>query len=140
MARPGECPTRDAAILGGVIVPVAWVLGLASLAWALWCAVSGLVDQAPTYYHRLGLVGIEVVALAQAVIAVVLLVVQGGRTGGAVAEIVGYLIALLVVLPIGAALAYGERNRYGSVVLAIAGFTVAVLVLRTTQVWEATGA
>ena len=123
-----------------MIVPVAWVLGLASLAWALWCAVSGLVDQAPTYYHRLGLVGIEVVALVQAVIAVVLLVVQGGRAGGAVAEIVGYLIALLVVLPIGAALAYGERNRYGSVVLAIAGFTVAVLVLRTTQVWEATGA
>ena len=56
----------------------------------------------------------------------------------AVAEIIGYLIALVVVLPVGAALAHGERTRYGSVVLAVAGFTMAVLVLRTTQVWEAT--
>ncbi|WP_018335078.1 hypothetical protein [Actinomycetospora chiangmaiensis] len=122
-----------------MIVLLAWVLGVAGLGWALWCGVSALVDQAPTYYHRLALVALEVLALAQVVIAVVLLVVAPGRSAGAVAEIVGYLIALLVVLPIGAALAYGERNRYGSVVLAIAGVTFAVLVLRTTQVWEVTG-
>ncbi len=121
-----------------MIVLLAWVLGVAGLGWALWCGVSALVDQAPTYYHRLGLVALEVLALVQAVIAVVLLVVSPGRSAGAVAEIVGYLIALLVVLPIGAALAYGERNRYGSVVLAIAGVTLAVLVLRTTQVWQVT--
>ena len=122
-----------------MIVLLAWVLGLAGLGWALWCGVSAAVNQAPTYHHRLALVGLEVLALVQAVIAVVLLVVAPGRSAGAVAEIVGYLIALLVVLPIGAALAYGERTRYGSVVLAIAGVTFAVLVLRTTQVWEVTG-
>jgi hypothetical protein len=121
-----------------VIIPIAWVLGVAALAWALWCGVSAIVDQAPTYHHRLALLVLEVVALLQAVLAVVLLVVQGGRTVGAVAEIVGYLIALVIALPVGAALAYGERTRYGSVVLAIAGVTLAVLVLRTTQVWEAT--
>jgi hypothetical protein len=122
----------------GVIIPVAWVLGVAALAWALWCAVSAVVDQAPSYWHRLTLLGLEVVALLQALVAVVLLIVQGGRGTGAVAEIVGYLIAVVIALPIGAALAYGERSRYGSVVLAIAGVTLAVLVLRTTQVWEAT--
>lgn len=121
-----------------MIIPIAWVLGVAALAWALWCAVSALFGQAPTYWHRVSLLGIEVVALLQVVIAVVLLFVQGGRGAGAVAEIVGYLIAVLVALPIGAALAHGERTRYGSVVLAIAGVTLAVLVLRTTQVWEAT--
>lgn len=121
-----------------MIVPLVWVLGVAALVWALWCAVSALVDQAPTYWHRLALLVIEVVALLQAVLAVVLLIVQGGRSGGAVAEIVGYLIALVIALPVGAALAYRERTRYGSVVLGIAGFTLAVLVLRTTQVWVAT--
>ena len=121
-----------------MIIPIAWVLGVAALAWALWCGVSAIVDQAPTYHHRLALLVLEVVALLQAVLAVVLLVVQGGRTAGAVAEIVGYLIALVIALPVGAALAYGERTRYGSVVLAIAGVTLAVLVLRTTQVWEYT--
>ena len=121
-----------------MIIPIAWVLGVAALAWALWCGVSAIVDQAPTYHHRLALLVLEVVALAQALLAVVLLIVQGGRTVGAVAEIVGYLIALVIALPVGAALAYQERTRYGSVVLAIAGVTLAVLVLRTTQVWEAT--
>jgi hypothetical protein len=123
--------------MDGVIIPVAWVLGVAALAWALWCAVSAAVDQAPTYGHRLTLLGLEVVAVVQSLVAVVLLIIQGGRGAGAVAEIVGYLIAVVITLPIGAALAYGERTRYGSVVLAIAGVTLAVLVLRTTQVWEA---
>lgn len=121
-----------------MIIPVAWVLGVAALCWTLWCAGSAAVGQAPTYHHRLVLVGLEAVALLAALVAVVLLVVRGGRTVGGVAEIVGYLIALLVVLPVGAALAHGERTRYGSVVLAVAGFTLAVLVLRTAQVWEVT--
>jgi hypothetical protein len=124
--------------MDGVIIPVAWVLGVAALAWALWCAVSAAADQAPTYGHRLTLLGLEVVAAVQSLVAVVLLIVAGGRGAGAVAEIVGYLVAVVITLPIGAALAYGERSRYGSVVLAIAGVTLAVLVLRTTQVWEAT--
>lgn len=111
---------------------------VAALAWALWCALSAAFGQAPTVRHRLGVVVLEVAALVVAVVAVVLLIAQGGRGATAVAEIVGYLIATVVVLPIGAALAHGERSRYGSVVLAIAGFTLAVLVLRTQQVWEAT--
>ena len=121
-----------------MIVGLAVALLVASLAWALWCAVSAGVGQAPTYHHRLALVVLEAVVLVQAVIAVVLLVAQGARTGGAVAEILGYLISTVVALPIGAGLAHGERTRYGSVVLAIAGVTLAVLVLRTNQVWEVT--
>ena len=123
-----------------MIVPVVVAVIVAALAWALWCLVSAALDQAPTVRHRLGLVVLEVVAVLQALVAVVLLVVQGGRSGTGVAEIVGYLIASVVVLPIGAALAHGERTRYGSVVLAVAGLTLAVLVLRTGQVWEQTRA
>ncbi|MEJ2885463.1 hypothetical protein [Actinomycetospora aeridis] len=115
------------------------VLALA-LAWALWCAVSAVVGQAPTVRHRIGLLVLEAVALVVALVIVVGLVVEGGRTTGAVVEIVGYLVAVLAVLPIGAALAHGERTRYGSVVLAVAGVTLAVLALRTGQVWAVTGA
>ena len=121
-----------------MIQPVAVGIIVAALAWALWCLVSAAVGQAPTVRHRLGLVALEVLAVLQAVVAVVLLVVQGGRTGAGVAEVVGYLIASVIVLPIGAALAHGERTRYGSVVLGIAGFTLAVLVLHTGQVWGQT--
>ena len=111
------------------------VLALA-LAWALWCAVSAALGQAPTVRHRIGLLVLEAVALVQALVLVVGLFVEPGRSAGAVVEIVGYLIATLVALPIGAALAHGERTRYGSLVLAVAGITLAVLSLRTGQVWS----
>lgn len=115
------------------------VLALA-LAWALWCAVSAALGQAPTVRHRIGLLVLEAVALLQALVLVVGLFVEPGRSAGAVVEIVGYLIATLVALPIGAALAHGERTRYGSLVLAVAGITLAVLSLRTGQVWTVTRA
>jgi hypothetical protein len=121
-----------------VIVGLTLVVLALALAWALWCAVSAAVRQAPTIRHRIGLLVLEAAALVQALVLVVGLVVQGGRTTGAVVEIVGYLVATLVVLPIGAALAHGERTRYGSIVLAVAGVTLAVLSLRTGQVWAVT--
>jgi hypothetical protein len=121
-----------------VIVGLTLGVLVLALAWALWCAVSAAVGQAPTIRHRVGLLVLEAAALVQALVLVVGLVVQGGRTTGAVVEIVGYLVATLVVLPIGAALAHGERTRYGSIVLAVAGVTLAVLSLRTGQVWAVT--
>jgi hypothetical protein len=123
-----------------VIVGLTFVVLALALAWALWCAVSAVVGQAPTFGHRVGLLVLEAVALVMSLVIVVGLVVEGGRTTGAVVEIVGYLAAVLAVLPIGAALAHGERTRYGSVVLAVAGVTLAVLALRTGQVWAVTGA
>jgi hypothetical protein len=123
-----------------VIVGLTFAVLALALAWALWCAVSAVVGQAPTIRHRIGLLVLEAVALVQALVLVVGLFVEPGRSAGAVVEIVGYLIATLVVLPIGAALAHGERTRYGSVVLAVAGITLAVLSLRTGQVWTVTRA
>jgi hypothetical protein len=123
-----------------VIVGLTFAVLVLALAWALWCAVSAALGQAPTIRHRIGLLVLEAVALVQALVLVVGLFVEPGRSAGAVVEIVGYLIATLVVLPIGAALAHGERTRYGSVVLAVAGITLAVLSLRTGQVWTVTRA
>ena len=123
-----------------MIVGLTVVLLALALAWALWCLVSAAVGQAPTVRHRIGLLVLEGVALVVALVMIVGVIVEGGRSAGDVLEIVGYLVATLVVLPIGAALAHGERTRYGSVVLAIAGVTLAVLALRTGQVWTVTRA
>ena len=121
-----------------MVVAVASVLIAASLGWALWCAGSAVIGQAPTMRHRLGLVVLEVAAILVALAGAVAVLVIGGRPGTAVVEILGYLIAVVVALPIGAGIAQGERTRYGSIVLAVAGVTLAVLVLRTYQVWENT--
>ena len=121
------------------MIPVAsTVVMVAALAWTLWCAVSALVGQAPTMYHRLGLAVLQGVAVVYAVALVVALITEGGRGGPGIAEILGYLATALLTLPVGAWLAQGERTRWGSAVFAIAGFTLAVLVLRMSQLWETT--
>ena len=47
----------------------------------------------------------------------------------------GYLLAALVVLPLGFAWSLAERSRGATAVLAVVGVTEAFLVLRATQIW-----
>lgn len=89
---------------------------------------------------RAALVGaavVELVALAQVVVAVVLLV--RGERPTEVATFVGYLAATLVVLPIGAWWAKGDPSRAGAVVLGVACLVLPVLVARLQQIWAVTG-
>jgi hypothetical protein len=48
---------------------------------------------------------------------------------------IGYVVASLLVLPIGAALAIMERSRWGSVIVGVASLVIAVVILRLRQVW-----
>ncbi len=52
---------------------------------------------------------------------------------------VGYLLGVLVVLPIGVVWSLGEKSRSGTAVLLVATGVVPVLILRLQQIW-ATGA
>lgn len=62
------------------------------------------------------------------------------RTDRAVdgATFVGYLVAVVLVLPFAVSWAASERSRWGTGVLVIGCLTVAVLVLRLTQIWAGT--
>ena len=71
----------------------------------------------------------------------VLLVVAASRSatptcGGAAAiTFFGYLLAGLVLLPIGFAWSLAERSRGATAVLAVVGLTQAFVVVRALQVW-----
>ena len=72
---------------------------------------------------------------------VVLLVVAavqvGGQdlSGGRLVTLFGYLVAGLVLLPIGFAWSLAERSRGATAVLMIAGLAQAFVVVRAMQVW-----
>ena len=59
---------------------------------------------------------------------------RAGRVG---ASFVGYLLGLVLVPPLGAFWALGERSRAGTVVLVLLGVVVPVLLLRLDQIWTA---
>ena len=77
----------------------------------------------------------EVAVLVQLVVGVVQLVV----TENDVDEVlfVGYLVGLLVALPIGAFWSLAERSRAGTGVVLLAALTVVALELRLADIWAA---
>ena len=48
----------------------------------------------------------------------------------------GYLIGLLLLLPIGTWWSLGDRSRGGTAVLLVAVVTLAAMVLRLSQIWD----
>lgn len=83
-----------------------------------------------------GLALLELGLVAQALIGLVQ-VVTADRDLPAF-TFIGYLVGVLVILPIGFVWAIGEKSRSGTAVLLIAVGVVPVLILRLEQIW-ATG-
>ena len=115
--------------------PLPLVLIYASLAFAL--VVLGYVALART--PDWGLLGFAGVIEAGALVLLVVAGVQVGDTdlsGGRVVTLFGYLLAGLVVLPIGFVWSLAERSRGATAVLAVTGLTQAFVIVRTLQVWS----
>ncbi len=77
----------------------------------------------------------EVAVLVQLVVGVVLLVGTDHDVDAVL--FVGYLVALLVALPLGAFWSLAERSRAGTGVVLLAALTVVALELRLVDIWAA---
>ncbi len=109
------------------------VLVLAAVLGA-WAAVAAALGLAPPRRLLQGLLGLQLVLLAQ-------LAVVGYRLAQAVrpaetGAFVGYLVLSLLLLPGGLALTVDEPSRYGTLVLAVAAVTLAVVELRMDATWS----
>ncbi|MCM3882597.1 hypothetical protein [Frankia sp. R82] len=104
---------------------------------AVACLVQVLRDRPVGVGLLVGAGGCELALVAQAVAAVVKLI--GGEQAGEPAVFVLYLIASVVVLPIGVWWTLGERSRWGSAVLGVAFLAAAMVVVRLGQVWASAG-
>ncbi|ROO88174.1 hypothetical protein EDD29_5836 [Actinocorallia herbida] len=119
---------------------VGWLAGAliaVTLAVAVWFLLLSRADKMIQAVHLLVMAVLEVGLLAQVVVAAVRL--TGGHEPAEQATFIGYLIGSLVVLPVGAFLAVGERSKWGTVAAAVACLTVPVVILRMQELWSVTG-
>jgi hypothetical protein len=109
---------------------------------ALLAAVAGVVvavRDRPPGRVTLGLTALAAVAtLVQSAAAAVELV-QGHRPTE-LATFIGYVIGIVVVLPLAGAWALAERTRWSGIVIAVGAFTVAVMTGRLVMLWRGVGA
>lgn len=110
---------------------------VASLLLALAAVGHMVANRRPTTWLVIGLGLLELALIVQLVIGVVQLV--SGDQDVSALTFVGYLVGILVVLPLGTLWALGEPTRSGTAVLVVATLVVPVLVVRLQQIWTASG-
>ena len=130
------CERPPTALRGSAVVdgPLPLVLIVASLAFAVVVLVYVALARTPDW----GLLGFAGVIEAGALVLLVVAAVQVGGAdlgGGSAITLFGYLLAALVVLPIGFVWSLAERSRGATAVLAVVGLTEAFLILRALQIW-----
>ncbi|TFD46482.1 hypothetical protein E3T54_15975 [Cryobacterium sp. Sr8] len=112
----------------------AWLqLAVAVLGGAL-CVGLGLAGRKPTDLTMGATALVEVLLLAQLVVAVVA-PLTGNTASGSLLEFYVYLISA-ILLPLAAGLwALIERSRWSTVILGVACLSVAVMLYRMLQIW-----
>ncbi len=108
-------------------------VGIAAVGGLL-CIVLGLAGRRPSDLTVGVLALLEVLLIAQAVIAIIAPMAGNPPTGNPL-EFWVYLIGALLVPPAGIAWALLERSRWSTVVLGVAALAVAVMVWRMEVIW-----
>ena len=116
-------------MIAGLAYAVA-ALALVSLCWGLLTAV---LDKPPGKAQLLYAAGLELVVVVQSVIALVRL--GAGFRPVELATTIGYLIGVMVLVPVAWFWANTERTRFSGVVLAIAAAAVAAMTFRLIVLW-----
>lgn len=100
----------------------------------LFCIVIGLVGRRPSDYTVGSLALVELLLIAQVVVAIIA-PLAGNPPTGDLLEYWVYLVSA-VLLPIGAVLwALMERSRWSTVVLGVAALAVAIMLWRMNVIW-----
>jgi hypothetical protein len=118
-----------------VIDAVVAVLAVGTAVLTVWGLVAARTGRAPGRAMWRTALGLEVLLVGQAVVAVVGMATDAGPQGSTVL-FVSYLVTVVLVLPIALVWAHVESDRWSSAVLAVAAFTVMAMVIRLWDVWR----
>ena len=121
-----------------MIDPLATAVIVATLVMAAGTALLAVLDRRAGRAVLGVLAAVELLVLAQTVVAVVLLL-SGDRPASSVVEFLGYHLATVLVLPAGVAWSLADRSRWGAGVLTVACLSVAVMTVRMNQLWAGPG-
>lgn len=112
---------------------------LVACAAGVLCLVLGLVGRLPGDVSMGAVAVVELLLIAQLVVAIVAPLVGNGPTGS-LAEFYIYLISALILPLAGGFWALIERNRWSTVILGGVCLAIAVMVYRMGQIWFVQGA
>ncbi|WP_026877685.1 hypothetical protein [Jiangella gansuensis] len=118
-----------------MIAVVDYAVIATSLAYAAWALVAVVLGKPPREPYVIGAGVVELLILLQAVVAIVTMVVDGAPNE--LATFIGYLLMIVIILPLGLFWALAEKSRWGTSVLVVAALVIPVLVLRMQQIWDA---
>ena len=123
---------RESALVDG---PLPLALIAASLAFTLVVLVYVALDRTPDW-GLLGFAGLIELGTLVLLVMAALEVGDADIPGAGAITLFGYLLAGLVLLPIGFLWSLAERSRGATAVLMVAGLTQAFVVVRALQVWQ----
>lgn len=112
----------------------AWVIVAVAVTAGILCLVLGLMKRPPDDFSLGATLLVELVLIAQLVVAIVAPLVGNNPTGD-VLEFYAYLITALVMLPLAGLWALVERNRWSTIALALANLAAAIMVYRMLVIW-----
>ena len=110
-------------------------LSVLCLLIALWLVVLIVRDRTPDNLTLNALGVVEVGLIANLVLGIVRVTGETGDTS--VAEYVGYLVGVLLLIPAGLIWSAGERTRGGTAVLLVAVLLVPFMFVRLADIWVA---
>ena len=108
------------------------VVALAGIA-VIWGLVTAIANKPPGKAQLLYAAGVEAVTVIQSIIAAAKLV--GGFRPAEPATTIGYLIGIVILIPIAWLWANMERSRFSGIVLAVAALAVLAMTLRLLMLW-----
>ena len=112
----------------------AWVQIAVAVAAGLFCVILGLMGRRPSDFSVGALAIVEVLLLAQLVVAIVA-PFAGNPAEGSLLEFYTYLVAAILI-PVGVtAFALFERSRWSTVVLGVGALAIAVMLARMQIIW-----
>lgn len=106
---------------------------------ALLCTILGLAGRRPSDLSVGALALVELLLLAQIVVAIVA-PLAGNPISGSALEFWVYLVSAALLPPAGVVWALLERSRWSTVVMGVAAGSVAVMVWRMQVIWSGIGA
>jgi uncharacterized protein YqhQ len=112
------------------------VVALASVA-VIWGILTAIVNKPPGKAQLLYAAGLEADTLDQSINSAAK--INGGYRPVELATTIGYLIGIVILIPIAWFWANVERNRFSGVVLAVAALAVFAMTLRLLMLWTPAG-
>jgi hypothetical protein len=112
------------------------VVALAGVA-VIWGIVTAIANKPPGKAQLLYAAGLEAVIVVQSIIAAAKII--GGFRPVELATTIGYLIGIVILIPIAWLWANVERNRFSGIVLAVAALAVLAMTLRLLMLWMPAG-